>query len=138
MSLPSGIGGQILKAVLVVTVAVAQGSSKWAAQEIDIDFVPKEGMQFDCNAWTHKRKVEEVTYNTATSTFLVYCGVIETANRVEQAKVLQVHRDSGWKSSTESDVGVGKSPTACPERETTASGPGPSAVARSSNGVLAS
>jgi hypothetical protein len=124
-----------MKAVLHVTVAVSQGSSKWAAQEIDIDFVPKEGMQFDCHAWTHKRKVEDVTYNTATGVFLVDCGVIETANRVEQARVLQVHRENGWETSTDSDAGVRKSPTTCPERETAMSGPGLGAVARSSNGV---
>jgi hypothetical protein len=106
VSLPPGIGGQIMKAVLHVTIAVAQGGSKWAQREIDIDFVPKEGMQFDCHAWTQKRKVDDVTYNTATGTFLVDCGVIGTANKVEQAGVLQVHRENGWKTSTDSDLGV--------------------------------
>jgi hypothetical protein len=94
-------------------------------------------MQFDCHAWTRKRKVEDVMYNTATGTFLVDCGVIETANKVEQAGVLQVHRENGWKTSTDSDVVVQKRPTTCPERETAASGPGPGAAARSSNRVPA-
>ena len=99
-----------MKAVLHVTIGVAQGGCKWAEREIDIDFVPKEGMQFDCHAWTQKRKAEDVTYNTETGSFLVDCGVIEAANRVEQARVLQIHRDNGWIISTDSDGGVRQSP----------------------------
>jgi len=124
-----------MKAMLYVTIAVTQGSGKWAEREIDIDFVPQPGMQFDCYAWTQKRKAEDVIYNTATGTFLVDCGVIETANRVEQAGVLQAHRDDGWKISTDSDVYVRQSATTGPERETAASGAKP--AASNSNGVSA-
>jgi hypothetical protein len=105
-----------MQAVLHVTIAVGQGGGKWAEREIDLDFVPQQGMHFDCPAWTQKRTAEDVTYNTATGTFVVDCGVIETANRVEQAGVLQAHRDDGWKISTDSDVRVAQRLAACPER----------------------
>src|SRR5262249_24914628 len=95
--------------------------------EIDIDFVPSEGMRFDCHAWTQSRKAEQVTYNTATGAFFVDCGVIETANRVEQAGILQVHRDNGWKIRTDSAVVAREGLAASPEQKASPN-PGPDAA----------